>query len=1074
MGEDLVKKQMSYLKDFQRQTVNYVFRRMYLNKNPSLRFLVADEVGLGKTMVASGVIAKAIEHLKGKVDRIDVVYVCSNAAIARQNIKRLNVVQGSSFHLATRLTLIPALTKKLNENKINFISFTPGTTFHLKSSGGIVGERVVLYHLLKHGVGLNKKGLAKLLQAGASWKRFKQDLEYSQDLDRDLKGKFQTKLKDETNKDFLAELRRCCKRFRKYYSSRKVSPEDNKARYRLIGELRNQLAHICIDALEPDLVILDEFQRFKDLLVGVSRGEDSEAVRLASTLMNFKDDTAHDKSVENVRVLLLSATPYRMLTLNDEEEEDHYSDFIETLRFLFDDDRKVTVVEGLIREFRSGLYNFGGPGGDELLKARDALERRLRLVMCRTERVGTTEKRDSMVSDQPITVPLFREDIEQARLAEGISQVLGAGDTIEYWKSGPYLINFMKGYVLKRKINESLDNPPKKFLQILRAERQAQLSRRKIDRYTPIDPGNGRMRSILDDTVKRGYWKLLWMPPSLPYTSSPGVYSELSGVSKSLVFSSWNVVPDAIAALCSYEAERRMLSRMEDLPFYRQLHKKRKPLLRFSTSEKGLSNMSTLALLYPCVTLAKEVDPLKLALKSGEGRPAPLTLVKERAKEIIVRKLRQAGVRLDHIDGRGDPRWHWAALAILDQRFAPEARTWVRDWTGFKAILGDGSEGEDSSAFHEHVNMFSEDIRLEELGAMPYDVVDVLVELALAGPATCALRAMSRIMPGVAFEDKKMMSAAGKIADGFRSLFNQPETIGFLQSSGDSFPYWRKTLQYGLEGNIQSVLDEYVHVLFESLGLKVNDDKDEEVFDELAKEMNAALSMRTSTVDMDEYWTKLRGAGIGTRKIRLRCRFAMRFGDQSNESGDKVTRAEVVRQAFNSPFRPFVLASTSIGQEGLDFHPYCHVVYHWNLPSNPVDMEQREGRVHRFKGHAVRKNLARLYGLKGVASYWKGKGDPWEVLFRRATADREKGTNDLVPYWLLEVEGGDKVERRVPMYPLSREESRYAHLKRSLALYRLVFGQPRQEDLLNHLERRIEGDSIDIHNWTLNLSPSRK
>ena len=37
-------------------------------------------------------------------------------------------------------------------------------------------------------------------------------------------------------------------------------------------------------------------------------------------------------------------------------------------------------------------------------------------------------------------------------------------------------------------------------------------------------------------------------------------------------------------------------------------------------------------------------------------------------------------------------------------------------------------------------------------------------------------------------------------------------------------------------------------------------------------------------------------------------------------------------------------------------------VYHWNLPGNPVDLEQREGRVHRFKGHAVRLNVAHNYG----------------------------------------------------------------------------------------------------------------
>ena len=45
------------LKDFQRTTVDYVFQRFY-GANPTRRFLVADEVGLGKTLVARGVIAR--------------------------------------------------------------------------------------------------------------------------------------------------------------------------------------------------------------------------------------------------------------------------------------------------------------------------------------------------------------------------------------------------------------------------------------------------------------------------------------------------------------------------------------------------------------------------------------------------------------------------------------------------------------------------------------------------------------------------------------------------------------------------------------------------------------------------------------------------------------------------------------------------------------------------------------------------------------------------------------------------------------------------------------------------------
>ena len=38
--------------------------------------------------------------------------------------------------------------------------------------------------------------------------------------------------------------------------------------------------------------------------------------------------------------------------------------------------------------------------------------------------------------------------------------------------------------------------------------------------------------------------------------------------------------------------------------------------------------------------------------------------------------------------------------------------------------------------------------------------------------------------------------------------------------------------------------------------------------------------------------------------------------------------------------------------------------------------------------------------------------------------------------------------------PLSRDRDRWAKLQESLALYRLAFGQPRQEDMLAALQRR--------------------
>ena len=89
------------LKDFQQATVDYVFRRLYDDADPATRFLVADEVGLGKTLCARGLIARTIEHLQQEgVRRIDVVYVCSNVDIARQNIERLNPTYEEDFPLA--------------------------------------------------------------------------------------------------------------------------------------------------------------------------------------------------------------------------------------------------------------------------------------------------------------------------------------------------------------------------------------------------------------------------------------------------------------------------------------------------------------------------------------------------------------------------------------------------------------------------------------------------------------------------------------------------------------------------------------------------------------------------------------------------------------------------------------------------------------------------------------------------------------------------------------------------------------------------------------------------------------
>lgn len=258
---------------------------------------------------------------------------------------------------------------------------------------------------------------------------------------------------------------------------------------------------------------------------------------------------------------------------------------------------------------------------------------------------------------------------------------------------------------------------------------------------------------------------------------------------------------------------------------------------------------------------------------------------------------------------------------------------------------------------------------------------------------------------------------------------------------------------HAADGCLQAVLDEYAHMLLESEGLQ--NKPAVEAGERLADAMVEAMTLRASRTSMAEY--DLGDGSIDVRPHFLHTAFAARFGEDeggSRPSGERPTRPAQLRAAFNSPFWPFILISTSVGQEGLDFHPYCHAVVHWNLPTNPIDLEQREGRVHRYKNHAVRRNVGDRFGAASV----QAAGDPWAHAFELAGRDRDPDDGDLVPFWVYPVEGGARIERHVLALPLSRELDRLEALHSQLAVYRLAFGQARQDDVVAHLIKRLGPD----------------
>lgn len=207
-------------------------------------------------------------------------------------------------------------------------------------------------------------------------------------------------------------------------------------------------------------------------------------------------------------------------------------------------------------------------------------------------------------------------------------------------------------------------------------------------------------------------------------------------------------------------------------------------------------------------------------------------------------------------------------------------------------------------------------------------------------------------------------------------------------------------------------------------------------------------------------------------QVALNTRFALRYGSAKGtaKTDEKsVERMADVQDAFNSPFWPMVLASTSVGQEGIDLHWWCHSIVHWNLPANPADFEQREGRVHRFKGHAVRKNVAAAHRADALRAE---DADPWAAAFTAAERCRESGLNDLWPWWTYP--GSAKIQRWIPSFPLSRDEPRERRLQRQRGLYRLAFGQPRQEDLLTILDQQGYAENDErLDDLRIDLRPPR-
>lgn len=1063
--EALVKGQ---LKDFQLATVERVTEQFRKGQN---RILISDEVGLGKTMVAKGVIVEMarIRMLEEGDDNFKVIYVCSNQNIAHQNIDTLDIFRCGSSDIGSRLSEVHLglARRRAHQSEGNFIEMiplTPSTSFKISAGQGTICERALIYVILRRiqEIEKDKELLFQFLRKDVNENNWNYWIGYFENEIATLESiewlNYPNSIISIIKESHWDKIERLLD----FLHGENTVDWPSK----VIGLLRTMFAEISVSELNPDLVIMDEFQRFKFLI----DTNDSEATVISRKfLTNEYDDNVDQRR----RILLLSATPYKLYSTFEEREaspcqlDEHYTEFLNVIHFLEEGNLKKRTFDKIWSDYSHQLHllHKGDISLPEIKQVKLLAEDMLYQFMCRTERLSVMKSEDYIDdSSRNKHVELSEYDIkEYVDIMQLLKELnINKRVPVDYVKSCPYLLSFMHDYEVKRVLNNYFKKH-KEQIDIVGKKANLWINKSAVNSYKLLPESNSRLKVLFNHCFKGNSALFLWIPPTFPYYKLEGIYAgaEELNYSKVLLFSAWEMVPRMIACLTSYEAERRTvaeLCRKKEKPLRYDLdRKKRYPAQRFTIrmrkDDRGAEQPATMALfslLYPCKVLASLFNPSDILNKGIKS----LSDIESEIRSALSKRLEPFVIKYGNQTGAGDS-WYYLAPFLLD---LSEDESYVNTW-----LAGEEEKTQESnSAYSKHIAELKDklhDLDALSLGKIPGDLVDVLVDMTLGGFATCIYRRLSSV-GGSSFQSTLL-------AKSFIDRFNTTETVAIVElSSGKNRSensHWEDMLRYAKNGCFQSMFDEYFNLIHCS---KEGDVQKAvlQIIDDI--NIGTVSNKVEGARDYKRYITK--SVDDDSDKTSMRCHFAMGFSAGNSVDEKSVRTKDNIRHAFNSPLRPFVLASTSIGQEGLDFHLYCRKIMHWNLPSNPIDLEQREGRINRFKCLAIRQNIARDYS--STVSFGN---DIWNSLFEAAEQDKKKGESDLVPFWCYNKPDGIKIERILPLYPLSCDISKYERMIEILSSYRLTLGQARQEELLEYVFKNVS-DISELEGLFFDLSPFSK
>jgi hypothetical protein len=658
-----------------------------------------------------------------------------------------------------------------------------------------------------------------------------------------------------------------------------------------------------------------------------------------------------------------------------------------------------------------------------LLKGKRLLEANLTQFMSRTERVFFQHEemnpvQTKFLSEHVATDRITKDEIKEYLLLAHQAQ---RKELLGYWKSGSHLISYLQEYILGKNLRRDQRIAGNPFL------------------YTTLKGGdacNRKIEYLAKDIFKtpasNGY---LWVPSLAPYYSGRGIFSpdslKRAGIKKGLVFSAWKFVPRLVAA---------ELSRRRDVLFHR----------KFTKYQMKVTPVTWASFFFPSPELAGLLTHEDFC--RAESYAALKSLAVSRLRKMLVGK--DVRIRSGTISTKP-----WELLRHLEySRHQDRWKQLIRSYQKRVSRSRRNDEHKTATLVEPRYLNYLKKPFTEDLLVSPR-VVQQLAEIAIASPAVAILRALLTVAGPDAANFSDDIGQLCMIE--LRSFIGRSTTVQCVRTAYKRGSYSRRIAEYFRDGNIQAVLDEYLFCIAGEVDQKRFT---EEQMTELLYKLRSVFQHRKSVL------MPFKGRRA---RHRVNTHVAMAFGESQSEG---VSRDDL-RIAFNSPFWPFILATTSVGQEGLDFHLYCKDIYHWNLPSNPVDFEQREGRLNRYNSLTVRDAVV-SFGLQKPKLAVEG-ASLWRRAFEEAHEHchyNDRYNLGLSPSWIctpLNGNSNSRFIRHILDLPHSSDRERYHGLMDRLRLYRLALGQPNPDSYLHALEKNGFLRRIDTRSLYLNLFPFR-